>query len=57
MKLELRVERLSKSGDGVAHHDGRAVFLFGALPGERVLAEVEEQGKALRGDVLQVLEP
>ncbi|PZR17419.1 MAG: class I SAM-dependent RNA methyltransferase [Archangium gephyra] len=57
MKLELRVERLSKSGDGVAPHEGRAVFVSGALPGERVLAEVEEQGKALRGEVLQVLEP
>lgn len=56
MKLELRVERLSKSGDGVALHDGRAVFLSGALPGERVLAEVEAQGKALRGEVLELLE-
>ncbi len=57
MKLELRVERLSKSGDGVAPHEGRAVFIAGALPGERVLVEVTEQGKALRGEVLDVLEP
>lgn len=57
MKLELRVERLSKSGDGVAPHDGRAVFIAGALPGERVLVEVTEQGKALRGEVLDVIEP
>lgn len=57
MKLELRVERLSKSGDGVAPHEGRAVFIAGALPGERVLADVEEQGKALRGELVEVLEP
>ncbi len=56
-RLELHVERLSKSGDGVAHVEGRAVFVSGALPGERVLAEVTELGKALRGEVLEVLAP
>lgn len=56
MKLELRVERLSKSGDGVAPHNGRSVFIAGALPGEKVLAEVREDGKALRGELDAVLE-
>ena len=57
MRLELLVERLANSGDGVAQYDGRAVFLSGALPGERVLAEVNEAGKTLRGEVVQVLTP
>lgn len=57
MKLELLVERLGNSGDGVAQYEGRAVFLAGALPGERVVAEVAEAGKALRGEVLQLLSP
>jgi 23S rRNA (uracil1939-C5)-methyltransferase len=39
--IELLIERLSKSGDGVARHDGRSIFVEGALPGERVLAEVD----------------
>lgn len=55
VKLELLVDRLSNSGDGVAQYEGRAVFIAGALPGERVLAEVGEAGKTLRGDVLQLL--
>lgn len=55
MRLELLVDRLSNSGDGVAQYQGRAVFVSGALPGERVLAEVAEAGKTLRGEVVQLL--
>lgn len=54
-RLELVIDRLSKSGDGVAQVGGRAVFVSGALPGERVLVDVGEQGKILRGDVIDVL--
>ena len=39
----------------MAQYEGRAVFVAGALPGERVLAEVGEAGKALRGEVVQLL--
>ncbi len=31
-----RVEALTHEGAGVAHHEGKAVFIDGALPGERV---------------------
>lgn len=55
MKLELVIERLSKSGDGVAHHSGRAVFVAGALPTERVLVEVELTDKVLNGTLLETL--
>jgi 23S rRNA (uracil1939-C5)-methyltransferase len=54
-RLELTVERLSKSGDGVAQHGGRAVFVSGALPGEQVLAELTETGRVLRAEVVEVL--
>ena len=57
MRLELVIERLAKSGDGVAHHGGRAVFISGALPGERVTAEVEESGKALHGTIVELHQP
>ncbi len=56
-RSELRVERLSKSGEGVAHLDGRAVFISGALPGETVVAEVVEAGKVLRGELLELITP
>ncbi len=53
--LELTIERLAKSGDGVAQHQGRAVFVAGALAGEKVRAEVRESGKVLVGELLEVL--
>lgn len=56
-RLELVIERLSKSGDGVAEVAGRAVFVPGTVPGDKVLAEIFEQGKAMRGEVLEVLSP
>ena len=37
---ELLVEALSAGGDGVAHLDGKAVFLPGTAPGDRVLAKL-----------------
>lgn len=53
-RLELLIERLSKSGDGVAQHEGRAVFVSGALPGERVFVELSGAGKVQRGEVVEV---
>ncbi len=57
MKLEVRVERLSKSGEGVALHEGRAIFIAGALPGELVEIELRDDGRALHGALLHVIEP
>jgi len=52
---ELLIDRLSKSGEGVATHGGRAIFVEGALPGERVRAEIREGGRVQRGELLEVL--
>jgi 23S rRNA (uracil1939-C5)-methyltransferase len=42
----LTIERLGQRGEGVAKHDGAAVFVPYALPGETVLAEVDRgQGR------------
>ena len=38
--LPLQVESLDLEGQGVAHHDGKVVFVSGALPGERVIARL-----------------
>lgn len=41
--LELEITGLSHDGRGVARHDGKAVFVRGALAGEKVLARVAQR--------------
>jgi 23S rRNA (uracil1939-C5)-methyltransferase len=48
------VEQLSYDGRGVAHVDGKAVFIDGALPGERVVFRYGKRQK--RYDTAQLLE-
>lgn len=55
-EIELRILRLSKLGEGVAEHEGRTVFVEGALPGERVRVELDTSGKIWRGELREVLE-
>lgn len=38
--LELVIESLDQEGRGIAHRDGKVVFVEGALPGERVAVEI-----------------
>ena len=40
---ELTIESLDHEGRGVAHADGKVVFVEGALPGERIDAEITRQ--------------
>ena len=40
---ELTIESLDQEGRGVAHADGKVVFVEGALPGERIDAEITRQ--------------
>lgn len=56
VRAELQIQRLSQLGEGVASLDGRTVFVTGAAPGDRVLAEVDTSGKVFRGEVVSVLE-
>lgn len=46
--FEVRIEALHASGAGRAEHDGRPLAVWGALPGERVLAR-PLLGRRLRG--------
>ena len=57
--VELDAEAMVAGGDALARAaDGRIVFVTGALPGERVEAEVTEQRRDhLRATVLRVLSP
>jgi 23S rRNA (uracil1939-C5)-methyltransferase len=57
-ELELSVDSLAFGGAGVARLDGYVVFVYGAIPGDRVRAVV---GKAKRGyaeaRAVEILEP
>jgi tRNA/tmRNA/rRNA uracil-C5-methylase (TrmA/RlmC/RlmD family) len=58
-RFEVVVGAVAHGGFCVARHEGRAVFVRHALPGERVLVEVTEGGdedRFLRGDAVSVLE-
>lgn len=54
----LAIESLDQEGRGVAHHDGKATFVEGALPGERVdAAIVRDKPTYATARVLRVHEP
>ena len=38
--IELAIESLDLEGRGIAHRDGKVIFVAGALPGERVRAQL-----------------
>ncbi|HKJ56627.1 MAG TPA: TRAM domain-containing protein [Nitriliruptoraceae bacterium] len=56
--METVVDGFTHGGEGVARIDGKAVFVAGALPGERVRVRVTAERKRwARADLLDVLEP
>ncbi|HET8930563.1 MAG TPA: methyltransferase [Acidimicrobiales bacterium] len=57
--VELTVDAMATGGDAVGRDaDGRATFVTGALPGERVTVAIERTGKRhAQGRVLEVLDP
>jgi len=55
--LVLDIERLVAGGEGLAFHEGRAIFVPFVLPGEKVRAVlVREQRDWARAELLEVLE-
>lgn len=50
--VELTIDDLAHDGRGVAHHEGRAVFIEGALPGERVRARIDRRRQGEVGATL-----
>ncbi len=55
---EAVIESLSHEGRGITHINGKTVFVFGALPGERVLLQVQKiRRKFDEASTLEVLEP
>jgi 23S rRNA (uracil1939-C5)-methyltransferase len=56
--IQLQITALSHSGEGIGRHDGRAIFVPFALPGETVRVElVEEKKRFARARLLEILTP
>ena len=54
----LTIESLAYGGDGVAHIEGRVLFVPGAFPGDAVrIGAVQDKGSYLRGELLEVVSP
>lgn len=57
-KYELYIDNMAHEGQGVGRLDGIAVFVKGALKGEKVLAQIDEKHKNyLNAHVEKILEP
>ena len=58
MEIELTITSLSHAAEGIGRHEGRAVFVPFALPGETVRAEiVEEKKNFARARLVEILTP
>lgn len=56
-RVTLEVLRPAAGGESLAHHDGRTVFVSGAIPGETVDAEITgESRRVLRARTVEVRE-
>jgi tRNA/tmRNA/rRNA uracil-C5-methylase (TrmA/RlmC/RlmD family) len=57
-EVELLVERPAPGGRMIARHEGRVVFVAGAIPGERVRARLERpRGGTLFATTVEVIDP
>ena len=52
IELTLNIESLANDSRGVAHHEGKAVFVNGALPGEEVRCEIRSRRSKYDGAVV-----
>src|SRR2546425_11344201 len=54
--MDVRIEKLVYGGDGLAHHEGHAVFVPFVLPGEEVSVQpIQRKKKFVRGRVERLL--
>lgn len=58
LTIDVELTDLAHGGDAVGHHDGRAIFVPGGLPGERIRVRlVRERGAYARATLVDVLRP
>ena len=57
-KINLRIEKLVFGGQGLGRHEGKVYFIWNALPGELVEAEITKQTKTFcEGEAVKIIEP
>ena len=56
-RLELTVESFGAEGEGVCRHEGMAVFVPRALPGERIIAQITRVESAMLLPVRWIFSP
>lgn len=55
--MTVTIESMAHGGDGVARRDGKAVFVTGAIPGDRVTVEItEDKGRFERAVVVDLVD-
>jgi len=57
LEVELRIDRLAKTGEGVGSFEGQSIFVPNVVPGERVQVRLLESGWPRQGELLAVLLP
>ncbi len=56
--ITLKLDAMAHGGEAIGHHQGRAIFVPYAIPGERAQVElVEDRGRYARARLLDVLDP
>ena len=56
--FEATIENLSHEGRGICRHNGKTVFVFNALPGERVEVQIDKSRKQLaEGHAARIIAP
>jgi len=57
-EVEVAIESLSHEGRGICHLNGKTVFVFGALPGEKVKIQIQKRhSKFDQASTIEVLKP
>lgn len=57
-KFEVKIENLVFGGEGLGYFNNRPIFVFGTLPGEKVLVRpVKVRRRFTKAELLEVLEP
>ncbi len=57
-EVETVVERIVPGGYGLAHADGRTIFIAQAAPGDRLRVRIfREQGRVAHASIVEILEP
>jgi len=56
VKTALRIRSIVHGGEGLAHHEGRVVFVRGAAPGDLVEAEISGEGRFEHARALRIVE-